>query len=128
MTAFFWNMSALPDILLFAVFRHAQFYDSASNFEGLQIMPLLRHRRDIVLIDSGSSEAFIPLLRIIGVTPSELNTGFLKRFHRDHIKGLFGNAGSAEFSNVLFYIRRLDLEFPSPPADDIVRLRTKTLG
>ncbi len=108
-----------PNVPSFAVRRNVQFYDPTSKFEVSLNILLLRHPRDVVLIDTGSGESLIRLLRVVGVTPSEVTAVFLTHLHRDHFKGLFGKAGSAAFPNALVYIHRLESEFWSRPAADI---------
>ncbi len=113
--------NGLPHVPSFAVVRYTKFYDPTSKFEISQNMLLLRNRKDVVLIDAGSGESLIPLLRTIGVTPSEVTAVFITHLHADHVKGLLNEAGNVAFPNALVYIHRLESEFWSRPAADIAQ-------
>ncbi len=111
--------SFFANVPSFAVLRNVRFYDPTSNFEASQNMLLLRNRRDVVLIDTGSGESLIRLLRVVGVAPREVTAVLLTHLHGDHSKGLLDKTGNAAFPNALVHMHRLESEFWSRPAADI---------
>ncbi len=111
--------SFFANVPTFAVLRNIQFYDPTSRLEGSQNVLLLRNRRDVVLIDTGSGESLVNLMRMVGVTQNEVTAVFLTHLHGDHANGLLDKAGNATFPNALVYLHRIESEFWSRPAAEI---------